>query len=314
MQQLQNGPYLYAIGSVGRPDLKVETAVLPGEAFTPFITVEDDGRIITNDPISIEERRSAIPREAYKASGVARARNCAKSTIYAALVAQGFNQLIAGRPDYDAERIVVAICNATSCGSTSLEYETEGVTLGWRNTNTMLMPGCLPSAIGTQISAAIKVHNATITFLNDILGMCAALEYTHVNFFHERADFSFVIGAEELTFPHVKIIEREKDDLLVQRDGASGLIFSRKPLTDKAWQVCLYKHATTESEITIPDDWKDAKVLHLHIPEYKTAFSSLVFPFAVHSICSQAKEKAILIIAVENRSCFAFGFQLTGEK
>lgn len=314
MQQLQNGPFIYAIGCVGRPDFKVQTAVIPGQSLNSLMNVADDGTITTIDPLTIEERRSSLPRDVYKASGVARARNCGKSTIFAALVAQEFNRMLAEKPDYDSNRIVVAICNSSSSGAISWEYENEGVTLGWRNTNTMLMPSALPSAIGTQISAAIQAHNATITFLNDIVGMCAALEYTHVNFFHERADYSFVIAAEELTLPHVKIIEREGADLLVQRDGASGVLFSRHRPFDTAWQLCLYAHVAEENDVVIPDDWNDAKVLKISLPEYLTAHSSLVFPFALQTICTQSGKKGIVIITVENRSTFAFGFQLTGEK
>lgn len=314
MFHLKKGPYVHAVGFVGRPDCAVNTAIIPGETVTVPIAITDSGVISTVSPLTPEQMLEPLPREVLKASGVSRARNSAKSTIFAALVAQEFNKMLAGRPGYNPDRVVIGISNCSASAAISWEYETEGVTLGWRDTNTMLMPSALPSAIGTQISSAIKTHNATITFLNDILGMCAALEYTHVNFFHDRADYAFLIAGEELSIPHAKVQEHKNDPLIVDRDGASGVLLSKERLADKAWQLALYKHTVDAESINIPADWQTAEILRLSIPEHKSAFSTLVFPFAIYKLLSkQGADKAILIISVENRSTYALGFELTEE-
>lgn len=312
MLQLKNGPYVHAVGYVCRPDFTVKTALLPGGSMTSPIEIRDDGSVATLNPLTHEQMFEPLPREVLKASGVARARNSAKSTIYAALVAQEFNRLLAGTPGYDPNRVAIGIGNCSTSAAVSWEYETEGVTLGWRNTNTMLMPSALPSAIGTQISAAIKTHNATITFLNDILGMCSALEYAYVNFFHDRADYAFLIAGEELSIPHAKVKEARSAGFTVDCDGASGILLSRAPLTDSAWQMALLKHTTDLASVTIPPEWRNAPVIRINIPESRAIFSTLVLPFALYKLCSaQGADKGLLFITVENRSAYALGFQLT---
>ena len=312
MFQLKNGPFIHAIGHVTRPDFTVHTAVVPGETLTPPVLVTDKGHISTVAPLTHEQMLQPLPKEVLKASGVARARNSAKSTIYAALVAQEFNRLLSGKPGYNPDRVIVGVNNNSASTAISWEYETEGVTRGWRNTNTMLMPSALPSAMGTQISSAIKTHNATITFLNDILGMCAAMEYTHINFFHERADYAFLIASEEISVLRAKVQERKQDPLIVERDGAAGLLLCKEKPGERAWRLSLYQHTAYFKDIAVPADWQDAKILHISLPEHKTAFSPLIFPYAVYKLCTQEdSDKAILITSVENRSTCALGFQLT---
>lgn len=314
MYQVKNGPFVHAIGYVTRPDFTVHCAAITDSRVTTPIAIADDGTVSTVSPQSPEQMLEALPRDVLKASGVARARNSARSTIFAALVAQEFNRQLADKPGYNPDRVVIGIANCSASASISWEYETEGVTMGWRNTNTMLMPSALPSAIGTQISSAIKTHNATITFLNDILGMCSALEYTHVNFFHDRADYAFVIAGEELSVPHQMVKTEKAQSFLVDCDGASGLLLTRERLQDEAWQLVLLQHSADADAMLVPDDWRDAPVLRLTIPEHRSAFSTLVLPFAVHKICSNtAAGRGILIVSVENRSSYALGFQLTAK-
>lgn len=315
MFQLKNGPFIHALGYVARPDCSVHmVGISDSQPDDLPIVIADDGTVTTTHPLAPERMLEPLPRDVLKASGVARARNSAKSTIYAALVAQEFNRKLEDQPGYDPDRVVIGISNCSASASISWEYETEGVTIGWRDTNTMLMPSALPSAIGTQISAAIKTHNATITFLNDILGMCAAVEYTHVNFFHDRADDAFLIAGEELSVPHAKVKEAKSQLFIVDCDGASGLLLSRNRIGDQAWQMVLFRHAPNADDIVIPQEWNDVPVLRLTIPEHQSAFSTLVMPYAVHKICSnKSSDRGILIISVENRSSFAMGFQLTGK-
>ena len=315
MLQLQNGPFILATAYLSRPDFTIHTTVLPGEISAPPFLIADDGSISTPNPYSAEQLLGPLPKEILKASGVARARNSAKSTIYAALVAQEFKRMVSGRSDYNPDRVVIGICNSSSSAALDWEYETEGVTLGWLNTNTLLMPSALPSAVGTQVSAAVKTHNATITFINDIFGMCAAMEYTHVNFFHERADYSFLIASEELSPALIKLMEQKDEPFVIERDGASGLLLCREKPREWAWRLSLYKHTVDSRTIVVPDGWQDAAMLSIPLPALSTPFSSLLFPFAVHKVCSQqGKDKAILIIDIEDRSAYAFGFELTDRQ
>lgn len=311
---LNDGPFVYAIGGVGRPDFTVETALMPDGKLELPVCFTDDGGCVTLAPLTAEEMREPLARPVLKASGVARASNSAKSTIFAALLAQDFIQKVNGQPGFDPNRVVIGICNCSASAAISWEYETEGVTMGWLKTNTMLMPSALPSAIGTQISAAIKTHNATITFLNDILGMCSALEYTHINFFHKRADYAFIIAAEEMSVPHAKTTAHINENLVMERDGASGVLLSRNMLTGPAWQLAICRHVADAGEFSLPEGWNEAKVLRLNLKEHKAAFSSLLLPYALHHLFSSGgHDKAVLLATVENRSTYALGFQLVSK-
>lgn len=314
MYQLTEGPFIHAIGDARRPEFSARTAVLPHDRVSFSVVVSPDGTFKSLVAFTEEELLGPLPRPVLRASGVARAGNSAKSTVFAALLAQEFNTMLQQQPGYDPDRVVIGIANGSSSAAIGWEYESEGVNLGWRNTNTMLMPSALPSAIGTQISSAIKTHNATITFLNDILGMCSAMEYTYVNFFHDRADYAFLIGAEEVSYPLLKINERRPKELLINFDGAAGMLLTKKMIGDSAWRVTHYRHTVRPEEISIPAGWEDAPVLNIDLTEQQAALSSIVFPHAVYTILTTPNTgKTVLRVTVENRSSFAWGFELVGK-
>ncbi len=286
------------------------------EALGMPVRFSADGSWTTTISTPREEMRQALPMPVLKASGVARARNAARSTVFTALVAQRFIACINTLPDFDANRVLIGACNSSASASISWEFETEGVTLGWNKTNTMLMPSALPSAIGTQVSAAVKTHGATISFLNDILGMGAAFEYTYTNFFHQRADHAFIIAAEELSPPQEIVLDKLGETLCIATDGGAGVLLSRtKPSgVDKVWRFALCGRQSEPGALTLPEGWNNAAQLNVRLPAAKAMLSSLLFPYALqHLLHGQSHDKAILNISIEGRSGFVLGFERSGR-
>lgn len=307
---LHNGPYISVIGGISRPDFTVASVSVPGAPLPSPVRFHDDGSVASTSSLTREDMQQPLPQPVLKASGVARARNAAYSTIFAALLAQNFITHVRELPGFDPNRVVIGICNCSSSAAISWEFETEGVALGWDRSNTMLMPSSLPSAIGTQVSAAIKTHAAAITFLDDILGMCSAFEYTYTSFFHERADHAFIIAAEEYSAPHDKVLTHLGRPLPPARDGAAGVLLSREKRDETAWQFALCRHLAEGERLSLPDGWSGACILPLQLDEAAT-FSTLLFPYALHHLLVAYEDaaKKVLTVTVPGRGSFVLGFQ-----
>lgn len=310
---LEHGPYIRAIGGVRRPDFAVETAKVPGGSVCSPVRFEKDGSVVSLSSLSREDMQVPFPKEVLKASGVARARNAARSTVFAALLAQDFIKHVNELPGFDPDRVVIGVCNCSASAAISWEYETEGVTQGWDKTNTMLMPSSLPSAIGTQVSAAIKTHAAAITFLDDILGMCSAFEYTYTSFFHNRADHAFIIAAEEYSVAHGMVLSHLGRPLPEARDGAAGVLLSRTKPYGEAWQLALCAHLADGQGVDLPDSWKNARVMNLKL-DAEATFSTLLLPYALQDVLALKEAgKSVLVVTVPGRGSFVLGFQYVGK-
>lgn len=314
---LENGPYIRAVGKVARPDFAAVSATVPGGTVPAPVRINEDGSVTSLSTLSREDMQIPLPKECLKASGVARARNAARSTIFAALIAHDFIKHVNGLPGFDPDRVVIGVCNCSASAAISWEYETEGVTLGWEMTNTMLMPSSLPSALGTQVSSAIKTHAAAITFLDDILGMCSAFEYTHLSFFHNRADHAFIIAAEEYSTPHDKVIAHLNRPLPEARDGGAGVLLSREKPYDEAWRFALCRHLADEESFDLPEAWSGAEKMSLNL-DAEATFSTLLFPYALQQLLSGngnagGGNKAVLTVNVPGRGSFVMGFEYEGR-
>lgn len=315
MSLLQNGPYIYATGCVSRPELAARTALAAEEFSDAPIRFSDDGSYEIVHEFSIEEMKKPLERPILKASGVARARNSSRSTVFAALLAHEFIKYIKDFPDFDRNRVALGLCNCSASASLSWEFESEGITLGWDRSNTMLMPSCLPSSIGTQLSAAIDTHAATITFLDDILGVGAAFRYMYTSFFHDRSDYAFIISAEEFSPVHERGIQKfiGTRPLCCLMDGAAGVLLTRKKLTDSAWQLALCDHVSASGTLSLPESWKHAKSISLMLDE-EASLSTLLFPYALqHLIKTKDADKILLTFGIKARGTFALGFQRVGN-
>ena len=309
MSLLQNGPYFYAAGFVSRPDLTPRTALAGEDLGNTPVRFSDDGSFTVTTSVSDEEMKQPLERPILKASGVARARNSSRSTIFAALLAQEFIKYIADLPDFDRNRVALGLCNCSSSASLSWEFESEGVTQGWDRSNTMLMPSCLPSAIGTQISAAIDTHAATITFLDDIMGVGAAFRYMYTSFYHDRSDYAFILSAEEFSPVHQKGVEKFEKPLRCHLDGAAGVLLTRKMLGDSAWQMALFDHVSASDSVSIPESWQGARSLKIALGD-DASLSTLLVPYALHYLMKPGDaDKILLTASIENRGAFALGFQ-----
>jgi hypothetical protein len=315
MNTFNDGPYIYGYGDILKPDLVARTAFDGRGLPSPFTFGADDS-YFTTTPMPLDERLNALPKEILKASGVPRARNSSHSTVYAALLSKAFVDDIKKFPDFHPNKVAIEVVNTSSSATISWEFENEGINLGWEMTNTMLMPSALPSSVGTQVAGASGLHGTTITFQNDILGMCSAIEYTYFNFLHDRSEYAFVIGAEETSEAYKLIFDmiRSKAGLeghpYVRFDGASGILFSKSKRRDDCWRLGLSGCFENSASPTLPDGWADVPTMVIILPKEQAIFSSLVLPFALQEllIARQPKNKALISVEMEGRGGHVLGF------
>jgi hypothetical protein len=315
MNTFDDGPYIYGYGDILKPDLVARSATSGEGLSSPFTFAADDS-YYTTTPVIVDESSKDLPKEVLKASGVPRARNSSHSTVYAALLSRAFVDDIKQFPDFHPNKVAVEVVNSSSSATVSWEFENEGIQLGWGMTNTMLMPYALPSSVGTQVAGAAGLHGTTITFQNDIMGMCSAIEYTHLNFLHDRSNDAFVIGTEE-TSPAYKMIMDMIRDLagvtdhpFVRTEGACGILFSKRKHRDDCWRLGLSHSRTHDAPLKLPDGWTDAPMMRFTLPKEQAVFSSLVLPFALQELLIARKpdKKALISVEMEDRGRHVLGF------
>jgi hypothetical protein len=183
-------------------------------------------------------------------------------------------------------------------------------------TNTMLMPSALPSSVGTQVAGASGLHGTTITFQNDIMGMCSAIEYTYLNFLHDRSEYAFVIGTEETSAAYKRIFDmiRERAGIdgypFVRFEGASGILFSKQKHRDDCWRLGLSGCFVNGASPELPQEWADTPKMVISLPKEQAIFSSLVLPFALQEllVARQPENKALISVEMEGRGGHVLGF------
>jgi hypothetical protein len=218
-----------------------------------------------------------IPLSVMRGSGVARARSAAKGTVFAALLGKQLLETVSEREQYHGNRVGVAVASSSAITPIAWEFETIGLSKGWDKTDTMLLPSSIPSAITTQTSAVFDTHAAAIAFQDGAFGVCAALEYVHLSFTHQRSDYFVVIGAEEVCQVQCSALAALGD----QRpwiDGAAGLVLSRAPRSDDDWQLGLCSNVAEGATPALPEEWADAATLDIDIGGNATLFPRPLFP------------------------------------
>lgn len=307
MRELTDGPYIAAIGWIDRAKLiPVAFPVREAGGRRPPVDFSPDGRWSLHAPLSEQELTAALPTAFLKSAHVVRARNAARSAIFAANLARALHALIPRRhmvPD----GIAVSVATGSSTTAIRLEYEIGGLVHGWEKTDTMLLPGAVLSAVSTQIAKSLNVHASAATFVNGILGFCCAVEHAHLLFFHERADMCLVIGAEEVCPARLEAMKSLGATADVV-DGASGLLLSRFPLPG-GWRLRVCANHAPGEEIVLPLGWGDASRLRIESADGDLVPPATLGALAIQRLIAGAGGKVVLHCAVPELGRFVLGFE-----
>jgi hypothetical protein len=172
----------------------------------------------------------------------------------------------------------------------------------------MLLPSSIPSAVATQVSAALNTHAAAISFLDGAAGVVAALEHAYLSFIHNRSDYFLVIGAEEACEPMVRALSVLNDDRPIV-DGAVGFLLSRRPLSADDWQLQVAANVPAGSPVELEPEWSECKPFDVVAGNHLTAYTSLHLPYAVHAALSQRRPRTLIRCSLRGRGELVVGFR-----
>lgn len=306
IKTIENGPYVHSIGWTVKPNFSA-TLASSGNFSDIRCPAEfcDNGTYTLKDQTSISDMFTPLSLALLRSSGIARARSAAKSTVFAALLGKELLGLIKDIPGYDGGQVGVAI---TSSAITPIawEFEKVGLERGWLKTDTMLLPSSIPSAIATQVSAALGIHATAIAFQDGAFGFCAAFEQVHLSFIHGRSQYFLLMGAEELCeVQHRALLELNENRPKV--DGAAGLLLTKRPKTTSDWQLGLCENMSTK--MVLPSPWDDVMPFRLRFPSHLALFSSLFVPYALQQAFSVDSDRIVFICEMPVRGSYVLGFQ-----
>lgn len=307
MNELANGPYISAVGWLDRVSLAPVAFPLSeaGRQRAP-VTFGQDGKRQLHAKLSERELTADLPASFLRSSKAPRARYAARSALFAANLAQALCGFIPRR-DMISDDVAVSVAASFPTAATCLEFETGGVAHGWENANTMLLPSSILSAVSTQLSGALGIHAAAVTFTNGIFGFCCAVEHAHLLFFHERADFCLAIGAEEVCAAQLEAMKalRVSGDVI---DGASGILLSRSAMPG-SWRLRICgNHAPGES-FSLPAEWDDASRLSIELTDDDLFATATLAPFAIWQLAAGDKNKAVFQCVAPALGQFVLGFE-----
>lgn len=308
---IKYGPYVHAIGWTRKQDHSacVATRSTWASLANPFDFNGVGGyRLRDETPVACP---TDIPLPVMRSSGVARARSAAKGTVFAALLGKQLLETVSGRENYHGNRVGVAVASSSAITPIAWEFETVGLRKGWDKTDTLLLPSSIPSAITTQTSAVFDTHAAAIAFQDGIFGVCAAIEYAHLSFAHQRSDYFLIIGAEEVCQIQCSALAALGD----QRpwiDSAAGLVLSGAPNSAGDWQLALCGNSVEGAAQVLPEEWADATTLEIDIESSATLFSAPLVPYALHHLFLNATGKAVLSCRLPGRGKYVLGFTQHG--
>jgi len=308
MPTIENGPYLHAIGWTARPEFSVEFARSDHFArYNSPIQFLANGDYLLNDQAGVSDLLTPLSPSVMQSSGVARVRSAAKSTVFAALLGKSLLGLITGDVEYCGEQVGLAV---TSSAITSIawEFESVGLQRGWLKTDTMLLPSAIPSAICTQVSAALNIHASATAFQDGALGLCAAFELAYLSFIHERAQYFMLIGAEELCeVQHRALIALDENRPML--DGATGILLTKKPRSKADWQLVLCANIASSAAMVLPSSWEKVSPFKLQFSSHLAIFSSLLVPYALQEALSAESDRVLFVCEIPRQGTYVLGFQ-----
>lgn len=311
---LQHGPYVHALGWT-TPTYEVLTAASSGfQRLDPPLactgaddTGADGTALHRVGGRSIEEMLADLPAPLMRASGVPRARSASKSAVFGGLVGKALIRLVCESTAVPGDRVGVAVVSSSSIVPIFWRYEAVGVSDAWDNTDTMLLPASIPSAVATAVSMITDSHAAAITLGDGVFGMCQAIEHASLAFAHDRADLFIVLGAEEATRPmHDALVML--DDRREIMDGCAGVVLSAAPILDSDWQICAMAQVPEGHEVSVAQPWASTPRVRMGVASPLTAYTSVLLPFALHAAMHAAATRptstALIELRVAERGAF----------
>jgi|GEM_PF-2022867 len=308
---LQSGPYVHAIGWTQVQECNICVAKKDewNKLDNPFDFNENGSYALKSGVAAIES--TDISLLMMRSSGVARARSAAKATIFAALLSKQLLNIVSGHNGYHADNVGIAVASSSATIPIAWSFEAIGVQKGWDKTDTMLLPSSIPSAITTQISAALDTHASAIAFQDGILGICAAIEYAYLSFLHHRAKYFLIIGVDEICHMQCNALVA-LSDTRPHMDGASGLILTDTRSSMDDWQLLMYGQLVKDEPLELSDEWLNATTVTVEMESGITLFSAPIFSYALHNLFLRSNYKCVLICKLPERGCCVLGFQQSG--
>lgn len=304
-----NGPYIHSIGWISSPSFEVNVSDLINDNSAiskPPFEFDKAGNTHRCEPL--EPKIIDIPFPIRKKSNVARSRSAAKATIFASLLAGGLlkNNLVSN------QETGVACVSSSSTLPIAWEFESTGVKDGWKNTDTMLLPSSIPSAISTQTAAAYDLHATAVTFLDGLFGTCAALEYTALCFHYQRAQALLILCAEEVCPPQLIAIEHLNNPELNLFNGASGIYLSKTKKKTGSWQLKIIQRIKDSESVQLPSEWNSSSKCHHYtfsLTNKLTAFTSFLLPLLMNQLFTEFKKDKVLIRTEQDKNGYLLGFE-----
>ena len=280
----ENGPFVHAVGwTSSHHEVGLHTAGswAAVEAPVVFGTLEAEPHLAQSTaPVR------PLPQQVLRASGVARARSAAASTIYAGLVAKTLRRALAesqqawGTSTTPGDAVGIAVVSSSANVQVFFDFESVGVAKSWHDTDAMLLPASIPSAGCTAASMVTDSHASAITLGDGLYGVCAGIEHAHLLFQHDRASQLLLLATEEVSQPMTRAL-RALGDRRAAYDGCAGLLLSAAPLSPSDWQVCAMAIVPEGRTVQIAKPWQSGSRVRVPLDNRLMAFTSTWMPLAV---------------------------------
>lgn len=307
IQSIDNGPYLHGLGWTHGPQYVAGLNTGHDWNVTPR-TLGFDGHVAPRRiaTVSNDQLLEPLPSSVLKASGVARARSAAKSTVFAALLAKTMLGSLKDRAVVDGNRVGVGIVSSSAIIPIFWKFESVGVSDSWDNTDTMLLPASIPSAVGTASSSVTDSHATAITFADGAVGMFSAIEHAHLGFVHDRSDYFLVIAAEEACAPMIDAMQSMGVDREVI-DGAAGFVLSRERLSEGDWQVGIVETLSLDEPVSLPSSWADAPRFSVTLNDQFAAYTGCVVPQVISQAIGTDADRVVIEFVMSGRARSVLG-------
>lgn len=284
-----NGPFVHAVGwTSSHHEVGLHTAgswaAVAAEAPIAFDTLDGVPRLTYLAQATAPVR--PLPQQVLRASGVARARSAAASTIYAGLVARTLRRALAeaqqasGTSTTPGDAVGIAVVSSSANVQVFFDFESVGVAKSWHDTDAMLLPASIPSAGCTAASMVTDSHASAITLGDGLYGVCAGIEHAQLLFQHDRANQLLLLAAEEVSQPMARALQA-LGDRRAAYDGCAGLLLSATPLSSSDWQVCAMAIVPEGQTVQISKPWRCGSRVRVHLDNRLMAFTSTWMPLAV---------------------------------
>lgn len=310
---LDNGPFLHATAWTAGPDYTIQLSTGDGWGVgEPTIAFDAGRQPRMLAPLSVEQLLAPLAPPLLRSSGVDRARSAAKSTVLSALLAKSLVQTFNGQPGFDGKRVGVGIVSSSAIVPIFWKFESVGVSDSWQNTDTMLLPASIPSAVGTATSKVTDSHATAITFADGAVGMFSAIEHAYLCFFHGRADYFMVIAAEEGCLPMMDAMAK----MGVTReviDGAAGFVLSRERLSEGDWQVSFVDTVPSGQVAELPAGWADVPRFVVTFDDHFAAYTGAVVPQAIAQVAKTDAVQVVVEIVMAGRASSLLGLRRSAQ-